>query len=190
MRIARTDGAGETGSTTPGAPADTVRLALGQQRVLHRKFGGLIHLCIFSAFIVLFIVTCSSPWSTTSGSGSSTATSTSSSKLFAEDVRRGAAPRRRGSPRPPRRLPAAGGYERERRHAAASALGAIGVTGFSDRDGPHRGDASGDRPDLLVSNGARAGPLRGDAPPEILFVHKTLWWTHLLIAFGFLASIP
>jgi nitrate reductase gamma subunit len=37
---------------------DTVRLALGQERVLHRKFGGLVHLCIFSAFIVLFIVTC------------------------------------------------------------------------------------------------------------------------------------
>jgi len=41
-----------------GRMRDTVRLALGQQRVLHRKFGGLVHLCIFSAFIVLFIVTC------------------------------------------------------------------------------------------------------------------------------------
>src|SRR5659263_425778 len=41
-----------------GRLRDTIRLALGQQRVLDRKFGGLVHLCIFSAFIVLFIVTC------------------------------------------------------------------------------------------------------------------------------------
>jgi len=41
-----------------GRLRDTVRLALGQQRVLDKKFGGLVHLCIFSAFIVLFIVTC------------------------------------------------------------------------------------------------------------------------------------
>src|SRR5512140_4031693 len=41
-----------------GRLGDTLRLALGQQRVLHRKFGGLVHLCIFSASIVLFIVTC------------------------------------------------------------------------------------------------------------------------------------
>src|SRR5512134_600034 len=41
-----------------GRLRDTVRLALGQERVLKRKFGGLVHLCIYSAFIVLFVVTC------------------------------------------------------------------------------------------------------------------------------------
>ena len=41
-----------------GRLADVARLALGQQRVLHRKSGGLLHLCIYSAFIVLFIATC------------------------------------------------------------------------------------------------------------------------------------
>src|SRR6266540_3269964 len=41
-----------------GRLRDVLLLALGQKRVLHRKFGGLVHLCVFSAFIVLFIVTC------------------------------------------------------------------------------------------------------------------------------------
>ena len=80
------------------------------------------------------------------------------------DVRRGAAPRRRGGPCPPDRLPAAGAHERERRHAAASAHRRHRRHGVPDRDGPHRGDPSGDRPDLLRQQRPRAGPLRGDAP--------------------------
>jgi len=59
-----------------------------------------------------------------------------------------------------------------------------------DRDGPHRRDPSGNRPDLLRQQLPRAGLFGGMPLSEILSVHKALWWTHLLIAFGFLASLP
>src|SRR4030067_56290 len=37
---------------------DTLKIGFGQQKVLEKKIGGLMHLSIYSAFIVLFIATC------------------------------------------------------------------------------------------------------------------------------------
>ena len=80
------------------------------------------------------------------------------------DLRSAAAPRRRGGPHPQDRLPAARAHDGERRHAAASADRRHRCHGIPGRDGPHRGDPSGDRADLLRQQRPRAGPLRGDAP--------------------------
>jgi hypothetical protein len=63
-----------------GRFADVFRLAFLQERVLHRKLGGLIHLCIYGSFIVLVVVTtlvaieydpASSSWTAVSTSPSS-----------------------------------------------------------------------------------------------------------------------
>ena len=37
--------------------ADVFRLAVFQQRVLHKKLGGLIHLAVYASFLVLIVVT-------------------------------------------------------------------------------------------------------------------------------------
>ncbi|MDH3382595.1 MAG: electron transporter, partial [Deltaproteobacteria bacterium] len=37
---------------------DALKIGLGQQKVLERKIGGLMHLAVYSAFLVLFLATC------------------------------------------------------------------------------------------------------------------------------------
>ena len=169
---------------------DTVRLALGQQRVLHRKFGGLVHLCIFSAFIVLFIVTCLVAVEYDLGFRILDGNFYIVFKLFAETF--GAvlllgvagALVRRIVFRPP-------GLTKENDDTLQLLLiGAIGVTGFLIETARIAATHPAIAPISFVSN-ALAPALFGGMPlSEILSVHKALWWTHLLIAFGFLASLP
>ena len=41
-----------------GRLLDVLRIGLGQKKVLERKVGGVMHLAIYSAFLVLFLATC------------------------------------------------------------------------------------------------------------------------------------
>ncbi len=169
---------------------DTFRLALGQQRVLHRKFGGLIHLCIFSAFIVLFIVTCLVALEYDFGLMILDGNFYIVFKLFAETF--GAllvlgvtgALLRRILFRPE-------GLTKDNDDLFQLLLiGTIGVTGFLIESARIAATDPVIAPVSYVSN-AIAPYLYGGMPfREILVVHRTLWWFHLLIAFGFLASLP
>jgi len=169
---------------------DTVRLALGQQRVLRRKFGGLIHLCIFSSFIVLFIVTCLVAVEYDLGFRILDGNFYILFKLFAETFGSllvlgvAGALVRRIVFRPP-------GLTKENDDTMQLLLiGAIAVTGFLIETARIAATHPAIAPISFISN-ALAPALFGGMPlSEILSVHKTLWWIHLLIAFGFLASLP
>jgi hypothetical protein len=41
-----------------GRTLDALAIGLGQRKVLERQAGGLIHLAVYSAFLVLFLATC------------------------------------------------------------------------------------------------------------------------------------
>ena len=168
---------------------DTVRLALGQQRVLHRKFGGLVHLCIFSAFIVLFIVTCLVAVEYDLGFRILDGNFYIVFKLFAETF--GAvlllgiagALVRRIVFRPP-------GLTKENDDTMQLLLiGVIGVTGFLIETARIAATHPAIAPVSYISNFLAPALFGGMSIPEILFAHKALWWFHLLIAFGFLASL-
>src|SRR5512147_1568154 len=170
-----------------GRLRDTLRLALGQQRVLDRKFGGLVHLCIFSAFIVLFIVTCLVAVEYDLGFRILDGNFYIVFKLFAETF--GAvlllgiagALVRRVAFRPP-------GLTKENDDTLQLlVIGTIGVTGFLIESARIAATHPVIAPVSYASN-ALAPVLFGGMPlEEILAWHKALWWTHLLIAFGFLA---
>jgi Fe-S oxidoreductase/nitrate reductase gamma subunit len=173
-----------------GRLRDAVRLALGQERVLHRKFGGLVHLCIFSAFIVLFIVTCLVAVEYDLGFRILDGNFYIVFKLFAETF--GAvmllgvagALVRRIVFRPP-------GLTRENDDTLQLLLiGAIGVTGFLIETARIAATHPAIAPISFISNSLAPALFGGMPLPEILSAHKALWWTHLLIAFGFLASLP
>jgi Fe-S oxidoreductase/nitrate reductase gamma subunit len=173
-----------------GRLRDTVRLALGQQRVLHRKFGGLVHLCIYSAFIVLFIVTCLVAVEYDFGFRILDGNFYIVFKLFAETF--GAvlllgiagALVRRIVFRPP-------GLTKENDDTLQLLLiGAIGVTGFLIETARIAATHPAIAPISFISNSLAPALFGGMPLSEILSVHKALWWTHLLIAFGFLASLP
>ena len=172
-----------------GRLRDTVRLALGQERVLKRKFGGLVHLCIYSAFIVLFIVTCLVAVEYDLGVMILDGNFYIVFKLFAETFGllllagiAGALVRRylfrpEGLTRDPDDL------------LQLLLIGAIGVTGFLVESARIAATHPAIAPVSYVSNALAPMLFSGMALQEILSAHRALWWTHLLIAFGFLASL-
>jgi Fe-S oxidoreductase/nitrate reductase gamma subunit len=169
---------------------DVFRLALGQQRVLHRKFGGILHLLIFSAFIVLFIVTCLVAVEYDLGVMLLDGNFYIVFKLFAETF--GAllllgvagALLRRWVFRPE-------GLTRENDdNLQLLLIGAIALTGFLIEAARIAATSPAVARVSYISN-ALAPVLFGGMPlPEVLGVHRGLWWVHLLLAFGFLASLP
>ena len=173
-----------------GRLRDVLRLAVGQERVLRRPFGGLVHLCIYSAFLVLFVVTCLVALEYDFGVMILDGNFYIVFKLFAETF--GAvlllgvagALVRRCLFRPE-------GPTRDNDDILQLLLiGAIGVTGFLIETSRIAATHPAIAPVSYVSN-ALAPLLFGGMPlPEILSAHRALWWTHLLLAFGFLGAIP
>lgn len=168
---------------------DALKVGLGQRKVLERKAGGLMHLAIYSGFIALFIVTCIVAVEFDLGIRILDGNFYIAFKLFANAfglvllagiitavVRR---------------------YIFRTEYLTRDGddliqlllLGVIGVTGFiveSLRLAATRPVAS---PASFVS--AALAPVFAGAPLEkLLFAHKAMWWTHMLLAFGFLAAIP
>ncbi len=173
-----------------GRLGDVFRLALGQQRVLHRKVGGLIHLCIYSAFIALFIATCLVAVEYDLGIMILDGNFYIVFKLFAETFGAvlllgvAAALLRRWIFRPE-------GLTRENDdNLQLLLIGTIAATGFLIEAARIAATDPVIAPVSYVSN-ALAPVLFGGVPlQEILGIHRGLWWFHLLLAFGFLASLP
>ena len=173
-----------------GRLRDTLRLALGQERVLKRKFGGLVHLCIYSAFIVLFIVTCLVAVEYDLGILILDGNFYILFKLFAETFGlllllgvAGALARRylfrpEGLTRDPDDL------------LQLLLIGAIGVTGFLIETARIAATNPAIAPVSYVSNALAPALFSGIPFGEILTVHRALWWAHLLMAFGLIATVP
>ncbi len=169
---------------------DVFRLALGQQRVLHRKFGGILHLCIYSSFIVLFIATCLVAVEYDLGVMILDGNFYIVFKLFAETfgalLLLGVAGSlvRRWIFRPE-------GLTRENDdNLQLLLIGTIAATGFLIEAARLAATNPAIAPVSFVGN-ALAPALFGGMPlPEVLGIHRGLWWVHLLLAFGFLASLP
>jgi len=173
-----------------GRLRDTLRLAFGQERVLARKFGGLVHLCIYSAFIVLFLATCLVAVEYDLGVVILEGNFYILFKLFAETFGlvllagiAGALVRRYVF-RPE-------GLTRDPDDALQLLLiGAIGVTGFLIESARIAATRPAVAPVSYVSNALAPVLFSGMSFQEILSVHRTLWWTHLLMAFGWIAAVP
>lgn len=173
-----------------GRLRDTLRLALGQERVLKRKFGGLVHLCIYSAFIVLFIVTCLVAVEYDLGVMILDGNFYILFKLFAETFGllllvgiAGALVRRylfrpEGLTRDPDDL------------LQLLLIGAIGVTGFLIETARIAATHPAIAPVSYVSNALAPVLFSGMPLQDILAAHRALWWAHLLLAFGLIASVP
>lgn len=172
-----------------GRTMDALVIGLGQRKVLERKAGGLTHLALYSAFLVLFVATCLVAVDYDLGipilDGGfyivfKLAVDTFGLLLLAGVL---AALVRRALFRPE-------GLTRDGDDILQLLLiGAIGVTGFLVEairlaaTNPSAASAS------YVSNAV--APLFRDASlPDLLALHRVFWWGHLLLAFGFLASIP
>jgi Fe-S oxidoreductase/nitrate reductase gamma subunit len=172
-----------------GRTIDAIRIGLGQQKVVERKIGGLMHLAIYSAFIVLFIATCLVALEFDLGVQILDGDFYIVFKLFVDTfgllLVAGilVALARRYLFRP-------GGLTREGDDLLQLLLLlAIGVTGFLI-----------EAVRLAATNpaAARASYVANAISPffaqsrigDLLSAHRALWWTHLLLAFGFLAAIP
>ena len=172
-----------------GRTLDLVKIGLGQQKVLEKTIGGLMHLAIYSAFLVLFLATCLVAVEYDLGIRILDGTFYVVFKLFVNTfgllllagvlvalVRR--------SVFRPRGLTREGDD-----HLQLLLIGAIGVTGFLVEAVRIAATAPAAAQASYVSNAIAS--LFGGAPLEnLLSLHRGLWWTHLLLAFGFLASIP
>ena len=173
-----------------GRLRDTLRMAVGQERVLNRRSGGLIHLCIYSAFIVLFIVTCLVAVEYDLGVVILDGNFYIVFKLFAETFGllllagvAGALVRRylfrpEGLTRDPEDL------------LQLLLIGAIGVTGFLIETARIAATRPAIAPVSYVSNALAPVLFSGMSFQEIVSVHKALWWGHLLMAFGWIATVP
>ncbi len=168
---------------------DTLRIGLGQRKVLDRKVGGLMHLAIYSAFIVLFIVTCLVAVEYDLGVRILDGNFYIVFKLFADTfglvLLAGVlvALARRCLFRPE-------GLTRDIDDLLQLLLIlAIGVTGFLIEGVRLAATKPVAAPVSYVSN-ALAPLFAGVPMGDLLAAHRALWWTHLLLAFGFLASIP
>jgi len=172
-----------------GRLADLFRIGLGQRKVLERKVGGLMHLAIYSAFIVLFIATCLVAVEYDLGVPILDGTFYLGFKLFVDSfgllLLAGVAVAliRRHLFRPP-------GLTRDGDDLLQLLLiGAIGVTGFLLETLRIAATNPAAAKFSYVSS-AIAPFFRGAQVESLLTAHRALWWTHLLLAFGFLASIP
>ena len=168
---------------------DVWKIGLGQQKVLERKIGGLMHLAIYSAFIVLFLATCLVAVEYDLGIRILDGPFYVAFKLFANTfgllllagvlvalVRRAVFR--------PKGLTASGDD-----HLQLLLIGAIGATGFLVEAVRIAATRPAAAPVSYVSN-AIAPFFEGTPLDHLLSLHQGLWWTHLLLAFGFLASIP
>lgn len=168
---------------------DVLRIGLGQKKVLERKIGGLMHLAIYSAFIVLFIATCLVAVEYDLGVRILDGTFYLGFKIFVDTfgllLLAGIAVAlvRRYLFRP-------AGLTRDGDDLLQLLLiGAIGVTGFLIETLRIAATNPAAAKFSYVSN-AIVPFFRGAEIESILSAHRALWWTHLLLAFGFLATIP
>jgi Fe-S oxidoreductase/nitrate reductase gamma subunit len=172
-----------------GRILDALRIGIGQRKVLERKVGGLMHLAIYSAFIALFIVTCLVGVEYDLGFRILDGNFYLAFKLFANSfglvLVAGilVALARRLLFRPD-------GLTRDGDdYLQLLLIGVIGVTGFLIEAVRLAATKPAAARISYVSNAI--APLFSGMPLEsLLFTHRALWWTHLLLAFGFLASIP
>ncbi len=172
-----------------GRTLDALRIAIGQRKVLEKWVGGLMHLAIYSAFIVLFIVTCLVALEFDLGVRILDGDFYIVFKLFADTfglvLLAGifVAFVRRYVVRP-------AGLTRDGDDFLQLLLiGAIGVTGFLIEAVRLAATSPRIAPVSYVSN-AIAPLFAGREAGSLLALHRSLWWTHMLLAFGFLASIP
>jgi len=168
---------------------DALKVGLGQQKVLERKIGGVMHLAVYSAFIVLFLATCLVAVEYDFGIPVLDGNFYLGFKLFADTfgllllagifvalVRR---------------------YLFRPKGLTGDAddllqlllIGAIGVTGFLVEAVRIAATHPAAAPVSFVSN-AISPLFAGASLGSLLSLHRGLWWTHLLLAFGFLATIP
>ena len=172
-----------------GRTLDALAIGLGQRKVLERQAGGLIHLAVYSAFLVLFLATCLVAVEYDLGipilDGAFYVVFKIAVDMFGLLLLAGvlAALARRAFFRPE-------GLTRDGDDILQLLLiGAIGVTGFLVEavriaaTNPSAAAAS-------FAGNAIAALFRNASLPDLLALHRGLWWTHLLLAFGFLASIP
>ncbi len=168
---------------------DVWKIGLGQQTVLKRRAGGLIHLAVYSAFLVLFLATCLVAVDYDFGIPILHDGFYLVFKLFADTfgllLLAGvlAALVRRTLFRPQ-------GLTRDGDDLLQLLLiGAIAVTGFlieAVRLAATRPEGAAAS---WVSNAL--APMFAPMPlPNLLSLHRGLWWTHLFLAFAFLATIP
>ncbi len=168
---------------------EALRIAVGQRKVVEKRIGGLMHLAIYSAFIALFIVTCLVAVEYDLGVRILDGNFYIVFKLFADTfglvLLAGilVALVRRHVFRP-----------RGLTHDGDDLLqllliGAIGVTGFLIEAVRLAATNPKAAPFSYVSD-AVAPLFAGRDVGSLLALHRTLWWTHMLLAFGFLASIP
>jgi Fe-S oxidoreductase/nitrate reductase gamma subunit len=169
---------------------DVFRLAFLQERVLHRKLGGLIHLCIYGSFIVLVVVTTLVAIEYDLGIVFLDGGFYIAFNLFAETfgalLAAGAAAAllRRWVLRPE-------GLTKENDDDAQLLLILlIAVTGFLIETARIAATNPKIAPVSFVSSFLAPILFGGMKLPDVLTAHKLLWWLHLLLAFGFLASIP
>ena len=168
---------------------DALKIGIGQQKVLERKVGGLMHLAVYSAFIVLFLATCLVAVEYDFGIPVLDGKFYLGFKLFADTfgllLLAGifVALVRRYLFRPK-------GLTRDGEDLLQLLLiGAIGVTGFLVEAVRIAATHPAAAPVSFVSN-AISPLFEGASLGSLLSLHRGLWWTHLLLAFGFLAAIP
>lgn len=168
---------------------DALKIGIGQRKVLERTVGGWMHLAIYSSFLVLFVITCLVAVEYDFGVMILDGTFYIVFKLFADTfglllaagvlvalVRRYAF-RPKGLTRDGDDL------------LQLFLLGSIAVTGFLVEGVRLAATRPSAAPFSFVAN-AIASPLRDTGVETLLTAHRMLWWTHLLLAFAFLATIP
>ena len=172
-----------------GRLLDVLRIGLGQKKVLERKVGGWMHLAIYSAFLVLFLATCLVAVEFDLGVPILDGTFYLVFKLFVDTFGLlllggiAVALVRRYLFRP-------AGLTRDGDDLLQLLLiGAIGATGFLV-EGLRIAATNPSAAKFSYVANAIAPFFRGAEIESLLSAHRALWWTHLLLAFGFLASIP
>ncbi|MBP2673571.1 MAG: putative iron-sulfur cluster-binding protein, partial [Deltaproteobacteria bacterium] len=173
-----------------GRFADTFRLALFQERVIQRKFGGLTHLAIYASFLALIVVTTLVAIEYDLGVVFLDGNFYIVFKLFAETsgalLVAGAATAllRRWVFRPE-------GLTKDNDDTLQLlVLLLIAVTGFLIEAARIAATDPKIAPVSYIADLLAPALFGGMDLPDILAAHKILWWFHLVLAFGFLASIP
>jgi Fe-S oxidoreductase/nitrate reductase gamma subunit len=168
---------------------DLLRIGVRQRRVLGKKPGGPIHLAIHASFIALFSVTCIVAVEHDLGVKLLDGDFYIAFKLFGETfgmilvggvvaalvrrcIFRPAALRREGSDLAPLLL-----------------MGAVALTGFLVEALRIAATRPAAAPYSYAADTV-ARLFAGVAIPDLLSLHRGFWWGHLLLAFGFLASVP
>lgn len=168
---------------------DLLRTGLCQQRVLEKKPGGPIHLAIYASFLGLFLVTCLVAVERDFGVKLLDGAFFIVFKLFAETsgivlVGGIAAALVRRCILRPAALPREAGDL-----VPLLLMGAVALTGFLVEGvriaATHPAPA---RYSYLAA--AIAWCFAGVSIPDLLRLHRGIWLGHLLLAFGFLASVP